>query len=460
MGSSSDRAGRRRRWGPIALPAAVVLAAGALRLFRLDRPHRIYFDEAYYANDAHEYLRQGVESVRAVHPPLGKWLIAGGIEVFGFNPFGWRISAALAGTLTVLVVYACARRLFPDLWSAALAAVLLAVDGLAFTMSRIAMLDVFFALFVSLTFLSLLVHRDVRAGGGRGLRWLAATGLALGSAVATKWAGIVLVPAALVFVLVGEWVWARREGPARWRSMAGSVVLAAASLTVIPSAVYVASYASWFANVERTDAGRRLCAEGACPDGPVSTLAAWWGEQADILRFHRKLVPRHPDRSPAWGWPLLDRPVLYHFERCDAEARERPGGCAVAPGHRAKIVGLGNPAVWWPALAAYPVLAYAALRRRDWRAGALLLFLLAQWLPWLVSPTPGYFFYMTPVVTFVALSLAYLAERCARTRALRWVPAGLAVLAVASFAFFYPVYAAVEAPREELDLRMWNEGWR
>jgi dolichyl-phosphate-mannose--protein O-mannosyl transferase len=189
-------------------------------------------------------------------------------------------------------------------------------------------------------------------------------------------------------------------------------------------------------------------------------LAAWWGEQGDILRFHRNLVARHPDRSSAWGWPMLDRPVLYHFERCDSEERARPEGCAVAGDQRAKILGLGNPAVWWPALAAYPVLAYAALRRRDWRAAALLLFLLAQWLPWVVQPTPGYFFYMTPVVAFMCLSLAFLAERCAQVRQLRWVPAGLAVLAVATFAFFYPVYAAVEAPREVLDRRIWTEEWR
>jgi predicted membrane-bound dolichyl-phosphate-mannose-protein mannosyltransferase len=36
-----------------------------------------------------------------VHPPAGKWLIAAGEALFGFDPTGWRVAVALLGTLSV-----------------------------------------------------------------------------------------------------------------------------------------------------------------------------------------------------------------------------------------------------------------------------------------------------------------------------------------------------------------------
>lgn len=444
----------------MALPLLLVAVAGTLRFARLGVPDRLYFDEVYYANDAQQYLQRGVEDDRAVHPPLGKWLIAAGVAVFGFNPVGWRVSAALAGTLTVLVTYLAGRRLFPKRWVAAFAALLLAVDGLAFTMSRIAMLDVFLALFASLAFYFLLAHHDSRTAHERGRGWLLLTGVALGMAVATKWTGVTVLAAALAFALGGEWAWRGESDKGAWRRLASAVPPVVVCLVAVPALIYLVSYSGWFANVERTEAGRRLCSEGRCPTEVFATVGAWWSEQADIIDFHRHLVPRHPDRSPGLGWPVLHQPVLYYLESCDNADIEQGRPCEVAAGHRAKILGLGNPAVWWPAVLTYPVLGWMALRRRDWRAAALLLFLLAQWLPWALIPKPGYFYYMTATVPIMCLSLAYLAERCTAVRSLRLLPAALAVAAVAAFAFFYPIYAAVEVPEHELEVRTWTDAWR
>ena len=244
--ATPERPRRSGRALAIVLPLLLLLVAGTLRFYRLGEPGRIYFDETYYANDAEEYLDRGVEEDFAVHPPVGKWLIAGGIAIFGFDSFGWRFSAAVAGTLTVFMLYLVGLRLFRHRGIAALAALLLAVDGLALTMSRIAMLDVFLALFVIVGFWLLLLDRDRQWAGvparrpagdptldhpeadgedaaaasqsgesARALprrphlyRWLA--GLAFGLAVATKWNGLLAVAAAALFVVVSELLWRRR----------------------------------------------------------------------------------------------------------------------------------------------------------------------------------------------------------------------------------------------------------
>ena len=46
-----------------------------------------------------------------VHPEVGKWLIALGEKAFGMDPFGWRVAAAVVGSLMVLVMCRLARRL-------------------------------------------------------------------------------------------------------------------------------------------------------------------------------------------------------------------------------------------------------------------------------------------------------------------------------------------------------------
>ena len=54
----------------------------------------------------------------------------------------------MAGTLLVLVNIRLARRLSRSTLVGAIAGILLALDGLAFTMSRIGLLDIFQALFI------------------------------------------------------------------------------------------------------------------------------------------------------------------------------------------------------------------------------------------------------------------------------------------------------------------------
>ncbi len=118
-----------------------------VRVVQLGSPGTFVFDEIYYAQDACTYLSWGssvcgiATEVSWVHPPVGKWLIAAGIWAFGNNPLGWRVMSALAGTLTVALVYLLARRLTGSWLAAAVASGVLALDPLSIISSRVAMLD-------------------------------------------------------------------------------------------------------------------------------------------------------------------------------------------------------------------------------------------------------------------------------------------------------------------------------
>ena len=467
-GAEPTRDARRRRALAVLLPFALLAVAGTLRFYRVGEPPAIYFDETYYVTDARSLLDVGTEEGFAVHPPLGKWLIAGGIALLGDRPVGWRAAVALAGSATVVMTYLAGLRLFRRRGVAALAAVLLAVDGLAFTMSRIAMLDAFLALFVVTGFWLLLVDRDARwrrdpspEDGAEGsdprpcrvYRWLA--GVAFGLALATKLSALSAIGAAGLLVLGSELAARRRATGSPWTrawAPAGSAVV---TLLVVPAAIYVASYAGWFANFSDTRVGREQCPDGVCDASATDVVAAWVGEQRAILAFHRDLEAPHPYRSPAGEWLLLRRPVAYHYEACGAGDAD----CTIPVGTVAHVLGVGNPLLWWLALLAYPALVWLGVARRDWRAWALLVFLAGQYVPWLLAQRPLFLFYLTPVVPFMALAVAHVCEQLAVRHGWRWVPWAVAVVAVAAFVFLYPVLAALPIDPDAWQRRMLFDTW-
>ena len=96
-----------------------------------------------------------------VHPPVGKWMIAAGMWLFGpDNPFGWRFGAALTGTLSIFLLALIAQKLFRSLTLGAVAGVLLAVDGHHLVMSRTSLLDIFLMFWILAAFGALLMDRD------------------------------------------------------------------------------------------------------------------------------------------------------------------------------------------------------------------------------------------------------------------------------------------------------------
>ena len=167
-------------WGG---PILVTLLAAVLRFWNLGHPQALIFDETYYVKDAWTLLQNGYESswpegadedfargdtgiyedgpAYVVHPPLGKWMISLGMAAFGAgDAFWWRASTALAGTVAVFVLAMVARRLWPSTIVAVIAALLLAVDGNAIVMSRVALLDNWVMLFALLGFWFVLLDRD------------------------------------------------------------------------------------------------------------------------------------------------------------------------------------------------------------------------------------------------------------------------------------------------------------
>ncbi len=481
---------------------AVVLLGGLLRFLRLDLPEGKIFDEIYYACDAESFLRFGVEhstrsdpndaSVAAqcipegtgsfiAHPPLGKWAIALGMRVFGTHEFGWRFAAAVAGTVTILLVVRIGRRMTGSTMLGCLAGILLSLDGLHFVQSRAAMLDIFLVLWTTAAFGCLVVDRDeVRerlaasddlsgAGPRLGVRpWRLGAGACLGAALATKWSALYFIAALLLLAFVWE-VGARRtaglHGPVR-ATLRRSAVPLLAGLVLLPLVLYVVSWTGWFLsdigwdrNWAKTNPSAHF---GFLPDG----LRSLWHYHVEIFGFHDNLSQKHNYQSHPWGWLLLARPVSYYYPGAISNGTFE---CAVESCSR-EVLAVGTPAIWFATIPLVFALLYRWLGKRDWRAAAILLPIAVSILPWIrddLRDRTMFIFYALPAVPFMALGLSFAAgwvlggpgatpkrRKCGAVA----VGAYLAIVVI-NFIYLYPVLAAQTIPYDEWRSRMLFPSW-
>ena len=472
-------------------PMGVFLVALLMRLHRLGVPKADAFDEVYYACDARSLLRHGYEVVHkardagfcvedtaateagfVVHPPLGKWAIAIGEALFGFNSFGWRFSAAVAGALSVLLLARIGRRMFRSTLLGCIAAGIMAFDGLHFVQSRMAMLDIFLLFWLVAAFGCLVVDRDDArarlaarldgdlsgAGPKLGLRkWRVAAGVCLGAAVATKWSALYFVGIFGVLTFLWDVGMRRTAGIALplWSTLRREALSLVTGIVLVGSLVYVASWGGWFAS---DDAWRRnpgtFGANLEDPDryGPVKGFLEYHEE---IWTFHQNLASDHSYESKPESWFLLIRPVAYYY---------------VTPeeGQSQATLGVGLPAVWWASIPALLALGWAWISRRDWRAAALLAIVAAGYLPWFLErERTMFFFYALPLLPFLALGLAYCAgmaigppERSLRRRRIgAGVVAAYLALVVWNFLYLYPVLSSKVIPYSEWQDRMLFKTW-
>lgn len=529
---------RLARWAAWGGPILVALVAGALRFRHLGSPHAVIFDETYYAKDAWSLYRFGYEGTWAdkanehilahpqsiplspqgsyvVHPPMGKWVIGLGEWLCGLDPFGWRFMSALLGTLSVLMLCRIGRRLFRSTALGCLAGALMAVDGLHFVMSRVALLDLMVMFWVLAAFGCLLIDRDrvrerlaralpaaaradhddrapdgdghdgstaggsheaeVRpdaAVGGRlrlGLRpWRLAAGLCLGLACATKWNGLYVLAAFGVLAVLWDMGARRTAGAARPFSSAlrRDAVPAFLSLVVVSFGTYVASWTGWFA----TSRGYfRHWAETSAAGGGWSwlpgPLRSLWHYEAQVYDFHVNLTSGHTYQSNPWSWLVLGRPVSYFYNAPKVGhhgCTDRAEGCA------REVLALGTPLLWWTACVALLYVLYRWLLRRDWRAGAILCGVAAGYLPWFMyQERTIFYFYAVVFVPFLCLAVAMAAgavagppgasERRRTTGVLLVGVVGL--LIVWNFVYFWPIYTGTTIPLDAWRHRMWLNTW-
>ncbi len=528
------------RLGGWVFTGLVTVIAFAIRIVHLGRPGHLVFDETYYAKDAYSLITSGYErawpkhanhAVAAghpdvmkhapefiVHPPLGKWLIGAGEQLFGMNSFGWRIASVVFGSLAILVVIRLVRRVSRSTLIGCTAGVLLSVDGLEFVMSRIALLDIFLMFFMVAGVACLAADRDwfrsrladhLEATGQPDLGysfgpvvwlrpWRLAAGVLFGLAVASKWNAVYAIAAFALLSLAWD-IGARKLAGAGRRSAWGLLrdgIPSFVMLVILPAILYVASWVNWFATSGGWDRQWGVQHPGA---GTVKFLGAPFASflkyQSDILGFHTGSYidsQTHPYNANPGGWLILARTT-----GIDATNNIKPGthGCPAGGEQCIRVItALGTPVLWWGALAALVIALILWVGGRDWRFGIPIVGVLCNWLPWFgFTARPQFLFYAITIIPFsvmaVALCLGLLigrrpvpatantvsataeqavrgpgddsARRPGRRRRIAGTTgAGVFVaLVIADFGYLYPVFTDQLMHYSSCLSRMWLSGW-
>ena len=377
----------------------------------------MYFDEIYHGRTGYEQLHK-LPVYETTHPPLGKDLIMVGIALFGMTAFGWRFAGTLFGVLLVPLAWCFVRRLTRKPWVAAAAGVLLALDFMRFSQSRLATIDVYGTFFILLGAYCMLWYcqQVLTAGVDSALLPMALGGVAFGLGCAAKWTGIYAGAGLAVLylgVLYARW---QQHKPGFWREFRTAALGGVLFYVLLPLCIYVASYLPyWWRD-------------------PGFSLGDWWQCQVSMYNYHSTLNATHPFESRWYTWLLGLRPVWYY----------RNG--YLPYGTSASIAGMAGPVIWLAGLAALLGLFWRQVSGRGSRAGAGVLLLYGtQLIPWMLVSRCTFLYHYFPSSMFCLAALALVLARMPEKPAKR-AAGTLCVLAAVLFVVYYPALSGLPIP--------------
>ncbi len=382
------------------------------RVFLIDQPAGYLFDEHHFVDNALNLL-VGLKDLND-HPPLGKWILALGISLFGNNAWGWRCMPLLFGVFNILLSAAIALRLTRKTEAALLVAALVSIDGMMITYARSAHLETFILFFGLATFYAALHAASARGG--------VLIGLALGAAIAVKWNAIaVIVPVGMVL-------------------FSGNREKLLPLIVAVAGGVYTAVLAA--------------TASLTGQEAPFAYVFEW---SRATWRHHQGLTDWvHPLLSKWYTWPFLKRPIPF-------ENRVMEDGV-----HLKYVTSLGNPFLWWGLTVALAIYAVKTARRHKTlvsrAACAEPMFLLAvSWavfvFPWALTARDTYMYHYFPAYGFGLIFLGLFLQELRESLPFKnSVPALLAVFLLVSL-YFWPVWVGWPLLKGESMDYAWLKTW-
>ena len=417
-------------------PILIALASFVLRIINLGLPKGFVFDEVYYVDGARDFLKHGVEIDGAnpefiVHPPVGKWLIASGIKLFGDNEFGWRFASAVFGTLLILLFARLVHVLFYSPLLTALGAALMALDGLLLVHSRTALLDLFLTFFTLLGVL--LWHRNRHI-------W---AGIAFGLAIGCKWSAIYFV--AVIGLIAVYQILVTRDIRKSLKPIAAKFL----QYGMLPVFVYTLTWSGWF-----------ISDRGWSRQWSNNPFISWLHYHSEMLSFHTGLTEKHPYEANPWSWLVMGRPTSFFYES--------PKGCG-AKDCAQEVLALGTPILWWVGTISIAVVVGYWIkslihRRIDSAANIVVLGVVAGYLPWFAMQQRTVFsFYAIIIEPFLIVAIVYCAKLLLdsglKPAVSQSIVGGTFALILLCFIFFIPLFTGQVITYEDWHLRMWFESW-
>jgi len=388
------------------------------------------FDEVYYVRTAENYLLLQ-HPYEWTHPPLGKLIIASGISVLGYNPFGWRIMGVVFATLMIPLIYILGKKLFGTWIGAFASAFLLTFDFMHFTMARMATVDTYVILFSLASQLFFLIYlKDVFKNGWKAPvqpLFLAVLFFALG--FSTKWLVLYGFAGQLTIVAVLR----LREVSKLKKSLSDKInAFFDHPYSKIVEFLLVAVLVYFLIYIPDMLAGRSV----------IEVL----GLQGGMYNYHATLTATHSFSSPWWSWPLMLKPVWLYVSYLPLSMKST-------------IVLLGNPAVWWAGFVCVILAVERAVRKKDLVCMFIVTFFFFQWIPYALISRVTFLYHFYVNVPFLCLASAYFLSKYWSTKWGKVAAVAYFASVVVMFGLFYSVISGAPASTPWIDSLKWLEGW-
>jgi dolichyl-phosphate-mannose-protein mannosyltransferase len=449
----------------------VCIVSIGLRFWELGRFNVFVFDEVYYAKFANNYLTN--TKFFNSHPPLSQYIIAIGIWIGDRLPIGrdntnmltgslrstfsYRWMNALFGSLIPPLVGALAYQLNQRMSFAFLAALFISLDGLFLVDSRYALNNiylVFFGLLGQLLFLM----ASKRNGGSHQLLMFGA-GVAFGASLACKWNGLWFLLGVYILLAIVK-IWKLIKPAREVVEISNLLIDRLARIGLVEIFIYLIITPIVIYSL--------LWIPHLIQNPEPNFIDVQWA----ILNYHEQIgngTGVHPYCANWYTWPLLMRPLAYYFKQ-------------YKPNYYYDIHAMGNPLLWWFALAAifgslWVIGKYILLLMNRVKIERMILAPLgelnlnypivplfvsinyaANLLPWVRVTRCLYIYHYMGAIVFAVMGLAWFVDLWLRSNSKLWRSIGLTTIfsIAASFVFWLPIYLGLSIETSALSLRLWN----
>lgn len=385
----------------IILLCLLFFLAFGLRFYNIDTPAIPYMDEAGHVPAATNYWNKGqFELDRWEHPPLRHTLLYGFLQIFGNNPYGWRMRNVLFGAATAVLICLFAFEISGSRKAALLAGLLLATDPLHVVLSRHTFCEVYGTAFF---LFAVLLH--IRHNGRSLLLILSA--LFMGFAVATKWN---YLPGWLLLYILALYD--------KTNHNIKSVVFVTSIYILIPLSIYILSFYQWF--------GRGY----SLNEFINFVVNIYYSFQSYIPENYQPgLVFLHNTKATEW----FVRPIIVGH------------GEYLAGGQGEFRLYINNLPVWIFTIPSLIGMTILAVRRRSMTLGLPVLLFCALYVLFLGIRRPAFLYSVTPLLPFAFTGIAYGIWRLAdRFGAVLYYVALVAILSWNLY--LYPLVTAQKVP--------------
>jgi dolichyl-phosphate-mannose-protein mannosyltransferase len=434
-----------------------------------------YFDEIYHGRTAYEFVKR-TTVYETTHPPLGKDLLALGIMVFGMNPFGMRFVHVVIGICLIVALFFLGRQILTSRFGAYTTMLIGFLDFMPFVQSRYSTIDSTSVLFITLMLIFAFKYLREQLQGDVTRKSRCTIVLVIfffALAASVKWTapyGFVGIAVSVAIVKIRQYLIVKRiaaqeagevaaqaqtdpekaalqpaVSPANeilrtfwWRNFGGTVLRWLLLFILIALPLYYLTYIPFL----RCQGITRILSKEA--------VKVVWQNQKGMLDYHANLTATHPFSSNWWSWPFNFKPLWLYT------------GSQLKPGHKASIVTMGNPVIWFCCGCAFFILLYQLLvNRRFSLLHLVILIFLSLYLPWVLVNRATFIYHFYPALPLYYSLLAFTMEPLWQMgKNGRNLVRNLALLAAVIWLIYFPVLIGIDIPEKYLQaLRLFPRDW-